>query len=108
MTDRLVPRVGAVQVELIARTHHVDEDEPDASGMVAWRYEYDLLTLRAACGLEAVVRTYSDDPRNATLLRFSLDGQSLGQGDVKTSHPDALAALTSYLVNDGFESVRGL
>lgn len=97
-----------VQIELIARTHHVDSDDPDASGMVAWRYEYDLITLRASGGLEAIVRAYADAPRDANLLRFTLNGDPIGQADAKKSHSEAVAAVASFLRDEGFKSVQWL
>lgn len=99
---------GQVHAELISRSHHVDQEDPGASGMVAWRYEYDLLTLRAASGLEVTARTYTDTPEEVSLLRFTLQGQQVGQGDVKQSHMDAVAAFRSLLREEGFISVTWL
>jgi len=97
-----------VNAELVSRSHHIDEDEPDASGMVAWRYEYDLLMLRATSGLEVSARVYTDTPGEVSLLRFTLQGQDVGHGDVKKSHMDAVAAFRSLLREQGFDSVRWL
>lgn len=108
MCGRFEPRLWSVEVELISRTHHIDTDEPDTSGVVGWRYEYDILTLRTSDGLEGEARTYSDEPSAVTLLRFSLGGERVGQGDVRKSHSGALAALTAFLAGEGFESVGQL
>jgi hypothetical protein len=105
MSVRFEPRMQGVQIKLIARTHHVDADEPDASGMVDWRYEYDLITLQTSGGLEVTVRTYTDQPRQAGLMQFRLHGEGVGLGDVKNSHSDAVAAIASFLRQEGFESV---
>ncbi|GAA5122382.1 hypothetical protein GCM10023339_40680 [Alloalcanivorax gelatiniphagus] len=97
-----------MHAELISRSHHIDQDEPDASGIVAWRYEYDLVTMRATSGLEVTARTYTDTPGEASLLRFTLHGQDVGQGDVKRSHMDAVAAFRFLLREEGFDSVTWL
>jgi len=76
--------------------------------MVAWRYEYDLLTLRASSGLEVSARTYTDEPKAVSLLRFTIHGHEVGQGDVKKSHMDAVEAFRSLLLREGFDSVRWL
>jgi hypothetical protein len=100
--------VYRVHAELVSRSHHIDQDEPDTSGTVAWRYEYDLLTMRAASGLEVVARTYTDAPAEVSLLRFTLEGQQVGQEDVRKSHMDAVAAFRSLLRREGFDAVTWL
>lgn len=75
-----MPGVSTVLIELVSRSHHVEEDEPDADGVVAWRGEYDLLELSAPSGLVATVRTYTDEPNEAALLRFERDGRGVDLG----------------------------
>jgi len=94
-----------VEVELVQKTHHVDSDDPDAHGMVDWRYEYEILVVRTGA-FRVDLRTYVDTPEEISFLRFR-DGEiSVGLGDAKKSYRAELAAIASYLRVLGYPSVK--
>jgi hypothetical protein len=93
-------------VEVLSTSHHVEADEPDSDGTVAWCYEYDLMTLRAPSGLEVIARTYSGTPHHVTLLRFTMNGEAIGQGDVKRLYLDSVATIADFLRARSFTSVQ--
>lgn len=88
----------------VEKTHHVDADEPDADGMLGWRYEYDLYHFRD--GLRTLVaRSYTDEPEEAHLLRFEQDGRFLSVTARDLKDPFVLGAVR-YLRVTGKHNVR--
>ena len=91
-------------VQVVSTSHHVDEDGSGSDP----GYEYDLMTLRAPSGLEVTARTYSDTPHQVSLLRFTRNGEPVGQGDVKRLHMGSVAAIATFLRGQQFTSVQWL
>ena len=72
-------------------TRHIDASEPDADGLYAYYYEYDVYRFSEDT-LAFVARSYTDDPEEAHFLRMEVDGRPRSILTPDLSHPLFLEA----------------
>lgn len=69
----------------VAVTHHIDEDEPDAQGVQAYCYEYDLYCFGEG-EVTLIARAYADTAHEAHFLSVEIGGKRrlLRDADLQT------------------------
>jgi hypothetical protein len=92
-----------MQIECLRQ---IDASEPDAEGLYAYYYEYDVYRFidDAIC---FVARSYTDQPDEAHFIRAELDGKPRPMIDADLAHPVFLAA-KAHLQNAGKLHLRWL